>query len=229
MKTTKTMFCGVIVILLGVSLIACGGAPARAPGDTVSVPIFGMWEVHDDSGNGGSSTVTMTETLEDDMPAWHFAGDLTRDFIWGAVAFSMDLDERTMDLFNSATAISFMARSGEGGQRYSIQILTRLVMDYGHFVVHFDTVAGEATRFTFPLGHFMQPGWAVNVGRLRPDAITGMQWATHDSINPGPYEITIWDVRLYVPAGTEIPPAAPGQLVEYVEYEGYVEYAEDAE
>ena len=223
MKTTKAMFCGATVALLGMSLIACGGAPARAPGDTVSVPIFGVWEAQDDSGNAGTSTVTMTEVMEDGMTAWHFAGNLTRDFIWGAVTFSMELDERTMNLFNSATAISFMARSGEGGQRYSIQILTRLVMDYGHFVVHFDTVAGEATRFTFPLGHFMQPGWAVPAGRLRPDTITGMQWATHDSINPGPYEITIWDVRLYVPAGTEIPQAIPDQLAGYVEYAEYTE------
>jgi len=226
MKTTKTMLCGAIAALLGVSLIACGGGPAVAPGDTVSVPIFGMWEAHDDSGNDGTSTVTMTEVTEGGMPAWHFVGELTRDFIWGAVSFSMDLDERTMDLFNSADAISFMAKAGAGGQRYSVQILTRLVMDYGHFVVHFDTVEGEATRFTFPLRHFMQPAWAAPVGRLRADTITGMQWATHDSINPGPYEITIWDVRLYVPAGTEIPPDAPIQVVEYV---GDADDADDAE
>jgi len=217
MKTIKTMLGAAAAVLFGVSLVACGGGPERAPGDTVAVPLFGEWEATDDSGSGGTSTVTMTETVEDGMPAWHFAGDLTRDFVWGAVTFAMDLDERTMDLFSSADAISFMARTGEGGQRYSMQILTRLVMDYGHFVVHFDTVPGQDTRFTFPLRHFMQPAWATPVGRLRPDTITGMQWATHDSINPGPYDITIWDVRLYVPAGTDVPQDLPIQVVEYAE------------
>jgi len=209
MKTTKTMLCGTTIALLVVALVACGtGAPARAVGDLVSVPIFGEWGYEDDSGNAGTSTITFTEVMEDGMPAWHITGNLTRDFVWGGTVWFFELDDKTSELFKSAEAISFMVRTGPGGQRYMMQMQTRVVTDYGHFRVNIDTVEGEAKRLTFPLRHFMQPAWAVPVGRLRPDTITALQWATHDDINPGTYDMTIWDIRLYVPEGTVIPPLA---------------------
>lgn len=217
MKTNGRMriaLCGTVAALLSVALVACGttgGAaqpPAAGDQELVGVTIFPDWEYEDDSGNNGTSTISFTEVEEDGMLAWQVTGELTRDFEWGATIWFFEMDDITREIFNHATAISFMARTGAGGQRYSVQAISTLVEDYGHFVVHFDTVEGEATRFTMPLAHFMQPAWAAPVGMLgnRLDTVTSFQWATHDSINPGPYDITMWDIQLLVPAGTEIPP-----------------------
>jgi len=200
MKAAKTVICGIALALLLVALAACGtGAPAIALGDYVAVPIFGEWEADDDSGNAGTSTITMTETTEDGMPAWNFAGMLTRDFVWGGTTFGFSVDEEIGGLLGSATSISFMVRTGAGGQQFLLQLHDQRVTDYGQFAVNFETVEGEATRLSFPIRHFMQPAWAVPVGRLRADNIIRIQWATHDSINPGAYDITIWDISLHVP------------------------------
>ena len=208
MKTKmRIIFCGLIVALLAT---ACGtGAPTRVAEENVSVPILGDWFVSDDSGNGGTSTIDMTPIEVDGMPAWHFAGEITESFEWGFVQFGFELDERMREIFASAQAISFMVRGD--GQRYELLLPSTIVRDYGDFAVSFDTPAAQATRLTFPLRLFFQPGWAMPVGRLRPEAVTSLLWASNYSIRPGTFEIEIWDVRLYVPAGTEIPSLAPGE------------------
>jgi len=206
MKTKKTMRmvpCVLIAALLGMALTACGTAPARGAGDNVAVPIVGDWFVSDDSGNGGTSTITMTEIEEGGMPAWHFAGEITESFEWGFVQFGFELDDSMREIFTSVEAISFMVRGD--GQRYELLLPSTIVRDYGDFAVSFDTVAGEATRLTFPLRLFFQPGWAMPVGRLRSETVTALLWASNYSIRPGAFELEIWDVRLYVPEGTEVP------------------------
>jgi len=217
MKMTKTMLCGATIALLAVVLVACGtGAPARAAGDLVSVPIFEEWFYEDDQGRGGGSSITFTEVVEDGMPAWSISGWITRDILWGDVVWGWsELSDRTRELFRSADAISFMVRGD--GQRYRLMLQVPQVRDYGHFAVGFDTVAGEAIRITVPIRHFMQPSWAAMIGRFRPENLTGVVLATDDSIHAAPheaglssargyYDLTMWDFRLYVPEGTTIPP-----------------------
>jgi len=212
MKTTKTMraICAwATVALLVASLVACGTGPARMADDLVSVPVFEEWFYEDDQGRGGGSSVTFTEIEVDGMPAWNIAGWITRDILWGDVVWGWnELDDRTRELFQSAAAISFMVRGD--GQRYRLMLQVPQVRDYGHFAVGFDTVAGEAIRITVPIRHFMQPSWAAMIGRFRPENLTGVVFATDDSIHATPheggtnsargyYELTMWDFRLYVP------------------------------
>jgi len=203
-KVTKMVLCGAIVALLGMAFIACGtGAPARPADELVSVPLPILdWVVLDDQGppDYGTSTIEMTEFEVDGMRAWHFAGEVTEAFQWGYAGFGLfDVEEGPMlELLQSMGAISFMVRGD--GQRYLLQVLTTVVRDYAHFAVSFDTVANEAIRVNLPLRNFFQPAWGAQLGRLRAETISGLQWMTHESWRPGSYELAIWDVRLYVPA-----------------------------
>jgi len=222
MKMTKMMLCGVITALLGVALVACGtGAPARAVGDIVQVAPTGDWFALDDADDGGTSTIEMTEVEVDGMVAFHFAGEVTESFQWGYAGFGINPDEATMENLRNTETISFMIRGD--GQRYSIQFQTSDVRDYGHFWVVFETVADEAIRVTVPMRNFMQPGWASPVGRLRQENVTGLQWQTHESWRPGAFELTIWDIRLYVPADV-VAVAAPVAADYYAAYYAYADY-----
>jgi len=232
MKTTKTVLCGVVAALLGLALVSCAGAPARAEGDVIAVVPSGEWFAMDDQGppDLGSSTIEMTEVEIDGMTGFHLAGEVTTTFEWGFAGFGLHPDDATLENLRATEAISFMVRGD--GQRYSIQFQTTDVRDHGFFWVVFETEADEAIRVSIPMNHFMQPGWATPVGRLRQDRVTGLQWQTHESGRPGPFELTIWDVRLYVPEGAavivaqapaavEAAPAAGYAYAYYGEYQAY--------
>ena len=204
-KAVRVALCGTAVAVLVVALTACGTGPKSGSADDgVPVPVFGHWFSYDDSGDGGTSTITMTEVDEEGAEARHFGGFLSDGIENSYVAFGFELDDRTMELFRSATALSFMVRGD--GQRYVIQLLSGTVKDHGHFLYTFKTEDGDAVRITVPLAHFFQPGWAQPVGRFNAQSLIGMQWSIHDEIRPGNYSLTVWDFRLHVPEGTEIPP-----------------------
>ena len=211
MKMTRMMLCGAIAAVLGLALVACGtGAPARADGDLVSVGLSGDWHIYDDQEEGGTSFIVMTEIEVDGMPGLHVIGELTEVAQWGYAGFGIDPDEATFENLRNTQSISFMVQGD--GQRYAVQFMVSNVRDYGHFWVLFDAPP-EATRVSIPMRNFMQPGWAAPVGRLNQDLVTGIQWAPHgDTVRPGAFEMNIWDIRLYVPAGVVAiadPAAAP--------------------
>jgi len=197
MKKTKMVGCAAFAALLGVAFVACAGAPERRVGELVPVLATGEWLPVTDAEDGGSSTNEMTEVEIDGAPAWHFAGEVTTSFQWGFAVMQFDPDEATLANLAEVETISFMVMGD--GQRYTIRLHAGNVTDHGHFEFAFDTVAGEATRVTVPLGFFMQPPWATSVGRLRRDLLTTISWQTHESWRPGTFELTLWDVMLYVP------------------------------
>lgn len=199
MKVSRIALLGAAAALVGAAFVSCAGAPARADMDVVAVAPTGEWMTFNDEGDGGTSFVELTDVEVDGMEAFHLAGELTESFQWGFAGWGIEADAEGLENLRNATALSFMVRGD--GQRYSVQMLTTDVTDYGFFAVNFDTVEGQDTRITVPFTHFMQPGWARSVGRLRMDRAINFQWQTHESIRPGAFELTIWDVRLYVPAG----------------------------
>ena len=131
------------------------------------------------------------------MLAFHLVGQITTSFVWGFAGLMLELDGETLENFGNAMAISFMVRGD--GQTYSIEVQSSDVTDYGFFFFDFGTLAGEATRVTIPMLSFAQPAWAAPVGQLGQNLVTGLQWTNHDSWRPGPFELSIWDVRLYLP------------------------------
>jgi len=229
MKSTQVvriMVCGIAVTILGMAFVACGTAPARPVAEIVQVLALGEWTAVTDAEDGGSSTNEMTEVEIDGLPAWHFAGEVTTQFQWGFAIMQLDPDEATIANLAEMEAISFMVLGD--GQRYSIRLQTGNVADHGYFEFAFDTVAGEATRVTVPVRLFMQPPWATSVGRLRQDLLTTVSWQTHESWRPGTFELTLWDVTLYVPEDAVVvaQDAAPVLVVEMetehdVDYPGY--------
>ena len=217
MKKTRMMLCGAIAAALGLALVACGtGAPARADGDIVTIGLSGDWHVYDDQEEGGTSFIEMTEIEVDGMSGFHLIGELTEVAQWGYAGFGLDPDEATFENLRNTQAISFYVRGD--GQRYAIEFLVSNVRDYGNFWVIFEAPT-TATRINIPMRNFMQPGWAAPVGRLNQDLVTGIQWAPHgDSVRPGAFELSIWDITLHVPAdlvAIPVPAAAADPDPEY--------------
>jgi len=236
MRVVKAIMLGAVVALLGVAFSACGtgGAAAARADNFVAVPLSGEWfDVHDDY---GGSSINRTEVEVDGMAGFHIYGTVGSGGQWGGyVSFNLNPDERTLELLRSADAISFMIRGD--GQRFFLSMDSSAVTDWGHFATAFDTVAGEAIRITAPIRTFFQPSWAAQIGRLRMETVTGMGFGAHEAWRPepnsglsAPFEITIWDISVHVPAevAAAAPPvpvaAAPAALVPAVEYDVAEDY-----
>jgi len=212
MKVVKAIMLVAIVAMLGVTFTACGTAgPAARANDFVAVQLSGDWfEFHDDY---GGTTITRTEVEIDGMIGFHVTGTVGDGGQWGGYAgFGLGPDERTLELLRSAEAITFMIRGD--GQRYFLEVSSDAVRDWGHFSHVFETVSGDAVRVTAPIRTFFQPAWATQIGRLRMETVTGMGFGAHESWRPepgsgmvAPFEFTIWDISVYVPA--EVAAAAP--------------------
>lgn len=225
----KVALCGAVVALFAITFVACGttDAPARAEGGIVLVAATGEWIAVTDVEDGGSSTNEMTEVEIDGVPAWQFAGEVTTQFEWGFAIMQLEPDEVTTANIGAMEAISFMVLGD--GQRYSIRLNTTNVLDHGYFEFSFDTVAGEATRVTVPIGDFWQPAWSNHVtpmGMFRAQErqfVTIFSWQTHESWRPGTFEITLWDVRLHVPEGAVVlaDPAMTAAVEAEMEDPGY--------
>jgi len=183
-----------IVVLLGMVFVACG--TTRAGTDLVPVLATGEWMALTDGEDGGSSSNEMAKIEICGAPAWHFAGEVTTLFERGFAVMRFEPDEVTVANLGGTEAISFMVLGD--GQRYAMRLHTDNVADRGYFEFAFATLAGEAARVAVPLRLFAQPPWADSVGPLRRDLLTAISWQTHESWRPGTFEITLWDLRLYV-------------------------------
>ncbi|MCL2599814.1 MAG: CIA30 family protein [Treponema sp.] len=197
---TGTMLCVAVVAMLGVTLVACGTRPQAIPAEgMVPVPATGEWIYFADAdSDGGSSSIEMTVTQEGGMPAFHFAGEITTMFRHGFAGFGLRPDRATVEFLKAAESVSFMVRGD--GQRYSVQIVIPDATEHAYFWFLFDTVADEAIRVVVPIDDPALSGWTGQAEMLRGPT-EGLRWQTHESWRPGTFELTVWDVTLYVREG----------------------------
>jgi|GEM_PF-1346285 len=170
-----------------------------------------IWVLVDDSSGDGTSTAEAEEIAVNGIPAFRFTGNLeVHPRGWYAVAgfrFDPTLNEvAALEYLRKMTRVSFMVRGD--GRSYRIQLRTPDVgqeLGWAMFRYYFDTVDGEAKRVTIPVADFARPNWAINEhgdAELRQDLVNALDWlaiaeAHEFEETGGPFEFTIWDIRLY--------------------------------
>jgi hypothetical protein len=180
-----------LVMLIGaLFMYGCGGK-------SESIPVVGEWEAFNDGNDGGDSTIEMEIIEKDGMAAYRFTGEVTEEFIYGFTGWQIHPDEDSLEALKTAKGISFKVLGDD--QFYSVKYRVRAVTDWAHHEYLFETEAGKELTIEVPINLFIQPSWGNSLGFLNErlmSTVFDISFQTHESWRPGPYDITIWDVRI---------------------------------
>jgi len=192
-----------LVLFVAASVFAGGKSDGAASGSSFE------WLVNGDQGNGGTSTITMTEGTEEGVPAYTFKGNITNKYEYGFVNVQLIPDPATLEQLKKAKAISF--RVIGDGEPYAVKITTSDVKDYAYFEYRFDTTEGKPLTIIVPVDHLMQPSWGKPIGNgiINLDNAQFVEYQTTRNGSPGPYEFKLWDFRIHtagVPKESQIKP-----------------------
>jgi hypothetical protein len=148
-----------------------------------------------DSGNNGSSTSNVEVIEVDGQPAYHYSGAITNKFQYGYAGIHIDAgDESTLAQLRQATTVSFKVKGD--GQRYAFKLPTNtLIKDGGHYEKTF-IASEEGVTITMPVKSLSQQSWAV-VKRFDQSDVDSIQVQTTHNGKPGPFDLTVWDLKLY--------------------------------
>jgi len=198
MKKAQVAVLAFCVLALALVLSCASSAPSGG----------GSWDwiVNADEGNGGSSTIVMTEGTEEGVPSYIFKGAITKKYEYGYVNVKLMPDAATLDQLKKAKAISF--RVVGGGEPLSVKITTSDVKDYAYFEYSFETVDGQPQTVIVPIEYFMQPSWGKAVGAtVNLDNAEFVEYLYQGPA--GPYEFKLWDFRIHtagIPKEKDIKP-----------------------
>jgi len=155
------------------------------PGGGGNTVIY-TWNEFNDSDNGGTSTITLTEQPSG---AISISGNVTTAYQHGFVGWEAVPD--TAAKLQTATSISFKVIGD--GKTYKIMLPTSSVTDYSY---HFATFVASATETTITvnISSFVQPAWG-NPQALDKSLLEKIQWQTNDGAI-GTFSLTIRDLTL---------------------------------
>jgi len=195
-------------LILCVALMTLVGSFAWAKVTTYeSKTLKWSWAGAGDQPNGGNSTVAITEGQQDKMPAWTIKGTLGDGWEYCAAYITATPDAATLEKLKTSTGIAFKILGD--GDRYKIKMITSDVKDGGYFEYFFETVKGAAITIVVPTGFFLKPSWTQSgPSKLNMNNVTDVGFETGRPGTPGPFEIKIWDVRLFT---GDIPALTPAE------------------
>jgi len=182
-KVVSFVFC---VVSLALVLSCASSAPAGG----------GTWEwrVDTDKGNGGTSTITMSDETLEGLPGYAFKGNITKVYEYGFVNVQLMPDDAMLEQLKKAKAISF--RIIGNGERFAVKITTSDVKDYAYFEYMFDTLDGQPQTVIVPTAYLMQPSWGKAIGAsINLDNAQFVEYQYQGAA--GPYEFKLWDFRVH--------------------------------
>ncbi|MCL2180868.1 MAG: CIA30 family protein, partial [Treponema sp.] len=197
MKNTKNALLFALSVMLCFAVASCGssgGAAAAGSEFGEGIPFVGELNIFSDVNDGGDSTIEMEEIEVDGITAWRITGNVTTAFQYGFVGWMYEPDEATLEALKTARAISFMYVGD--GQRMTVKYRISTVTDHAFHEYNFTGEAGVVDRLEVPIRFFQQPSWGAGTRMVQANAVD-ISWQTHESWRPGPFEITIWDVRIH--------------------------------
>lgn len=155
--------------------------------------IAGEWSSQDDTGDGGISTIAMSQVTVDGQAANRFVGQVKMGgYQWAYLnaIFTPNADgKRAM---GSARAISFNVRGN--GEKYWFSIATTDVKDWAYHRYSFETKVNETVRVRVPINLMRQPDWGLS-RRLQLANTEEFRWTSFVSGAESAYDLTIWDLR----------------------------------
>jgi hypothetical protein len=201
MKTVeKALFLmSAIFMVLVLSCGSSGGGAKSSDGPQEITGLVWAWETYSDSdpegNNNGSSTSNVTEVEIDGQPAYHYSGAITNKFQYGYAGIKiLPGDDNTLAQLKQATSFSFKVKGD--GLRYSFKLPTEtLIRDGGHYETTF-IAAEDTVTVTVPVKKLAQQSWAT-VKRFDQADVSMIQMQTTHNGKPGPFDLTVWDLKLY--------------------------------
>jgi len=186
MKKAQVVFLVFCVVSLALVLSCASSAPAGG----------GSWEwgVGTDAGNGGTSTINMSDETLEGVPGYAFKGNITKVYEYGFVNVQLMPDDAMMDQLKKAKAISF--RTIGNGDKFAVKITTSDVKDYAYFEYQYDTLDGQPQTVIVPIAYLMQPPWGKAVGAaINLDNAQFVEYQYQGAA--GPFEFKLWDFRVH--------------------------------
>jgi len=178
----KALFLVLVGVLLSVGVAFSQGTP-----------FVGTMTVENDLNDGGDSTITMTTSTRDGVPAFRFVGTNTTKIASSYVAAHYAPDAATLTILRNLRTLTFKILGD--GNRWKVEVRTSTVRDWGFHGRIINTEAGVEQTVSIPIRHFMQPSWATSVP-LNTRGVTSISWISDDSVRGKDFDITIWDVRV---------------------------------
>jgi hypothetical protein len=190
MKKT-TVWIILCVALCCAMVFSCAGTPKAPQG------IEGNWEwaVGTDSGNGGSSTINVEEIDIGGMTARHYSGDITNKYEYGFVNVQvLPADDEAKELLKTLKSFSFKVKGD--GQRYAVKMPTSDISDYCYWETVFETEEGKTVEVKIDVDMLIQPTWGA-YKNFKQSEVFMFEYQTTRNGNPGTYDLTIWDFKVY--------------------------------
>jgi len=158
-------------------------------GGEVVTAQWSSWNTFDDSSEGGTSNINLSET----NGVFSISGNITNDATYvGYVGWTFEPNNATLNALRTATSISFKI-TGDG-KTYRLILPTSDITDYCYYSASFSTTFDTETIITVYLGNFTQPNWGVQKAFNKP-LIQNVQFQTSDG-DLGYFNLTINDLKI---------------------------------
>jgi len=169
--------------------INLNSAVAGTAGGWENVIILGswLWDAFNDVYNGGTSSVTISES----SGTISLSGNVTTVYEYGFVAWQAYPNATELAKLKTATSISFKVRGD--GKTYKIILPISSVTDYAYHTRTF-TAGPTETTITVNISSFTQPEWGYPQ-TLNKNLLEKIQWQTADGAS-GPFWLMIRDLTL---------------------------------
>jgi hypothetical protein len=164
-------------------------------GDGVNIDGW-SWYVYNDSIDGGTSTVYMTQGSGNDSKKLTFFGDVRKiqGEPWGYAGWGADPDSTNLTALKNANSFSFKCTGT--GKKYWVQVLTSDVTDFDYHYKEFTASPGENT-ITVNYSDLAQQGFGVNKS-FNKNNIIKIEFQARPEANvtgEGSFSVTMWDLR----------------------------------
>jgi len=192
MKNVFKLF-GIIalVAIIGFSMAACGDDDGDGGGGDWK------WYTWNDTPDGGTSTIAMTQGSGNDSNKWTFSGNVQKiqGKTYGYAGWGTEPNSAILAAFKSAESFSFKCKGD--GKKYWTQVKTSDVTDYNYHLKIFQTSTTEQT-ITINYSDLAQdPTWGVQkpFDKNKIIAIEFHARAEDNITNTGLFSVTIWDLK----------------------------------
>ena len=155
------------------------------------------WYVFNDSIDGGTSTIDMTQGSGNDSNKWTFSGNVRKiqGQTWGYAGWGPDPDSANLTSLKNADSFSFKCTGYS--RKYWVIVLTSDVTDFDNHYKVFQVNPAEQT-ITVKYSDLAQQGFGARKP-FNKNNITSINFHARPDANitgEGPFSVTMWDLQI---------------------------------
>jgi hypothetical protein len=187
-------------LVFGMMFIACedDSPPGETPDPGITIEGW-YWEIYSDKGEGGSSTITMTQGADADINKLTFSGSV--GFIgdgknYGYAGWAANPNDENMASLKNANSFSFKCIGD--GKIYTVDVRTSDITDNAYYVCTFTVPETEET-IEISYDDLAQPSSWGQTKPFNKNLIESIQFQAKpdsDITGEGSFNMTIWDLQV---------------------------------